>query len=562
MSTRTTTPQSVTGAAIRQAALTMGLPDPMAIADDLLGVDVDALDEWFTIAARAQIWLWQGSGRLSDALPLLAGGWSATAPRLAISRQRQAGLASRDIIGAHVDAADGTAATLRQSRLLADDAVADATGRVRATGWPPGTDLLTWAAEQHRTLEVSGIIAGLCHRLTELQLRNVEALQVLAAALRADPRDPVEQLAITQGSTAVPPSGSPTSLPAGPAGGPGTAARRAAGVDAGNLDRLAQDLQSTDAATLAMALGVFAALDRARTEGGVAQLLVYESANSGSQGRAAISVGDVSTADNVAVLAPGVSNAPVNIVDGIADAVALRTAAQSQAPGDPTAVVVWYGYDIPLSALTGVPNGPLSTLANAAAALNDGNAQEGGARLVADIDQFRQLAPEAARFVTVGFSMGSTTVSAATARGARVDDMVLLGSPGAGGDVERAADYPELSADHTFVVAFDQDPITQGQTDMLAGLAGSVGPFPFQSSPFGPDPASAEFGAQVIDVQTNNPIVHLPEMPFLPFNDTANDLLDLAATHQESNYLSGSSLAAVAAVVNGRYSEVPIKPGR
>ena len=40
MSTRTTPPQSVTGAAIRQAALTMGLPDPMAIADDLLGVVV------------------------------------------------------------------------------------------------------------------------------------------------------------------------------------------------------------------------------------------------------------------------------------------------------------------------------------------------------------------------------------------------------------------------------------------------------------------------------------------------------------------------------------------
>jgi hypothetical protein len=42
----------------------------------------------------------------------------------------------------------------------------------------------------------------------------------------------------------------------------------------------------------------------------------------------------------------------------------------------------------------------------------------------------------------------------------------------------------------------------------------------------------------------------------------AGDVGDLMIHHQESNYLSGRSLEAVAAVVNGRYSEVPIKPGR
>ena len=67
----------------------------------------------------------------------------------------------------------------------------------------------------------------------------------------------------------------------------------------------------------------------------------------------------------------------------------------------------------------------------------------------------------------------------------------------------------------------------------------------------------------MIDVQTNSRRPSTcPELPFLPFSGLANDVLELAATHQEANYLSGDSLAAVAAVVNGQYSEVPIKPGR
>jgi hypothetical protein len=273
-------------------------------------------------------------------------------------------------------------------------------------------------------------------------------------------------------------------------------------------------------------------------------------------------VGDITTADNVAVLAPGVTNAPASMTDGISDAATIRNAAQQQSPGDATAVVAWYGYDIPLSSLGGVRVNAVSTLLNAAAALDDGNARAGGELLAGDLEQFHGWAPATARFVTVGFSMGATTVSAASARGARVDDMVLLGSPGASDDVDTAADYPDLAAEHTYVVAFDQDAVTRGQTDLLAGLVGSIGPFSSEPTPFGPDPAAADFGAQVIDVQSTVTAAHVLELPFLPLSGPANDAMELAATHQESNYLSGDSLAAVAAVVNGRYSEVPIKPGR
>jgi hypothetical protein len=296
---------------------------------------------------------------------------------------------------------------------------------------------------------------------------------------------------------------------------------------------------------------------------------VYESAGSGSQGRAAISVGDITTADNVATVAPGVSNAPVNMADGIVSAVALRKEAQRQAPGDATAVVAWYGYDIPLSAVRGVPVDPLTAVDNAAAAMNDENARAGGALLVDDIDQFHRWAPATARFVAIGFSMGSTTVSAAAARGADIDDLVMLGSPGASVDVRTANDYPTLPADHAFALSYDQDPITLGMTDLLAGAVGSIGHLPTGPSPFGPDPASREFGAQVIDAASNAPEVTASVHLGLggPLGDLfgsamTNQLADLAAHHQEPNYYSGPALSAIAAVLVGHYSDVPLRPAR
>ncbi len=150
---RLDTAPSATLIAIRQTAVELGLADPQPIADDLIGVDVDALHEWFTVAARTRVCLWQGAGRLVDALPMLAGGWSSPAPSIAIGEQQRAGLASRDVVGAQVDAADATVATLRQSRVLATCALADAAAAIHATGWPPGEDLLRWAS---RAAQVAG----------------------------------------------------------------------------------------------------------------------------------------------------------------------------------------------------------------------------------------------------------------------------------------------------------------------------------------------------------------------------------------------------------------------
>ena len=559
MSGRTADTGSATAvrAAIAMAARQLGLPDPEVAARELLEVDVDGLDQWFSVAARAQVWLWQGAGRLSDALPILAAGWSSASPGVAVTGQHEAGRASREVIYAQVDAADQTGATLRQARALAEGELARADAAIQGLGWPPGEDLLMWAAGSGQLMPVSGVVIGLCDRLGELLTRSTQALHVLAMALRADPRDPVEQLmSATAASSAATVAGSAAT--AGPALG---ALTSSTGVDQDNLDRLAADLQSGETATLTMAQGVYAALEKARSDGGTAQLLTYESANSGSQGRAAVSVGDITTADNVVVLAPGIGNAPVNLAAGISDATTIRNEAHRQAPGDATAVVAWYGYDIPLSTLGGVDVNAAADVVNTLAALDDDNARSGGATLVDDLAGYRGWAPPTARFVGMGFSMGSTTMSAAAARGAPFDDMVLMGSPGASRDVISAGEYPELPAEHTFVAAFDTDAITRTPIDVLAGLA-DLGPFPDVGPPFGPDPADAGFGAQVIDVPTNAQEFGGPFSAFNPVLQMTEQFMELLANHSTTNYLSGESLQAVGAVVVGQYSDVPIKPGR
>jgi hypothetical protein len=559
---------------ISLAAGRLGIDDPIVIADELQGVDVEGLDQWFNQAASIAVRLFRGADRLSEVDPLLAAGWSNPAARLAVNDQRDAATASRRVIGEQVDAADQTGSVLRQSRTLVDGELASAQAALIGTGWPPGQDLFTWAVDNGKIEPVAAIVTGLTGRLAELRSRNERALFDLALALRADPRDQVEAAAAAGADGAATGFGAAGLAGTGTGAGSGLPGPASAGpgqfnsVDQANLDRLAADLQSTDLATQMMARGVQAALEKAAASGDVAQLLVYESATSSSQGRAAIGMGDITAADNVAVLVPGVGNAPVNMADGIGTAAALRAAAQQRAAGDKSTVVAWYGYDMPLGAMNGTPQNPISTIGNLTAVIDDANAQEGGQRLATDLEQFAQWAPDTARFIAAGFSMGSTTVSAAAARGAKLDDILLMASPGASNDVESVADYPAVPGEHVFVTAFEDDPITTSVSDVAATVLGNlVHPFPSlpDFTPLGPDPAGSGFGGQLIDVQSTSPdvSVNLGAGPFGPLADAmSNQLLDLAANHQESNYYSGESLDAVAAVVTGQYADLTIKPGR
>ncbi|MFN8200252.1 MAG: alpha/beta hydrolase [Nakamurella multipartita] len=536
--------------AIADTARRLGHADPVALVDELAEVDVRGLRAWHELSAAAGQSLSTGADRLGRAVSAVAQAWSSPVPRASVDLHRQAAREAHEVIGRQLDVALDTIGTLESTRISASAELDRAEDRIVGTGWPPSEDLLTWATTTGCLPTVAATIGGLAQTVQQLGRRNDAALEALTAALREDPSAPVDTL------RAIMPAAFPgASPPREPARAP---------VDQDNLDRLAVDLRSSDISVLIAARGVQAALDQARTAGGNAQLLVYESASSSSQGRAAISIGDITTADNVAALAPGVGSSPTSMIEGIDDAVALRDRAQQLEGSSRTAVVAWYGYDVPLAALGGSPMTPGATAADLATTVNDMAARAGGGQLVQDLDTFRQWAPPDARFIGIGFSMGSTTVSAAAARRAGFDDLVMLGSPGASVEVETADDYPGMTPDHVWVGSLDNDPITKGITDGAAELLNGLGLNPFQPTPFGPDPADADFGARVMDLTSNAPDVSVQlGGPFgLLTSAAANEMLDLQLNHQQGNYLSGPSLDAVAAVVVGDYDAVPLRPGR
>jgi hypothetical protein len=163
-------------------------------------------------------------------------------------------------------------------------------------------------------------------------------------------------------------------------------------------------------------------------------------------------LGDLTAADHVAVLVPGMgADAPL---EGSATAERARDLFAAASAIDPsTAVVAWLGYEPP-------------TLATA---LLDDAAEPGGTALAAFVDG---LDPSATVTV-VAHSYGTLVAAAALRAGMHVDDVVLLGSPGVG-----APDADHLPLDGAGVYA---------ERAPLDGVA--------MSEAFGPDPADPRFGA-------------------------------------------------------------------
>lgn len=359
----------------------------------------------------------------------------------------------------------------------------------------------------------------------------------------------------------------------------------AAQADAEARARLATDLKSRDEATSRRAANIQEALDRAAQSGQPVQLLTYTPATATSQGTAAIGIGDMGSADTVTTMVPGVQNSADDMSGALGDASRLQTEAHRRNPGESTAVVAWFGYDIPLT------NGYTpDRKANMAAAGDDQAAVAGAASLVSDLSRFRFYAPETARQVVIGHSMGSVVASAAAARGALIDDLILLGSPGASRLADSVRDYPGVAAGHTHVVALD-DPVTRSGLDNFMAaddlmtkvgrlVTSDLSDLPqvvdeMRQDPvgaqFGPDPAAAAFGAAVIDAhagRSDHPISTVGSYlaPLFGLGDPlirygANEAGDLQ-NHPQSVYLSDDALTAIADITVGNIADVPTKPGR
>jgi hypothetical protein len=195
------------------------------------------------------------------------------------------------------------------------------------------------------------------------------------------------------------------------------------------------------------ALAVSAALARVpvdpMTRRPVAVRLVgYAPAAFGGDGRVVVAVGDPDTAENVAVLVPGMDNDLLHSAAGLVDdAARVRAAARRLEPAETTAAVGWLNYEAP----------GLRSVASAGAALAAGPLLARDLRAVAG----RPVAPH---LTVVGHSYGTVAVGVAQRAGPTgASDVVLLGSPGAG--VGRAAAL-NVPPGHVYVGASSRDPVS------------------------------------------------------------------------------------------------------
>ncbi|MFF8954787.1 alpha/beta hydrolase [Streptomyces sp. NPDC014894] len=185
-------------------------------------------------------------------------------------------------------------------------------------------------------------------------------------------------------------------------------------------------------------------------------------------GRSAEVFGEPAAADRIAVLVPGADTSLDDYWRLRADALAL-----SRELGDRAAVVAWLGYRTPATV------GP--------EALTTGRADAAAPELRRFVRELVTALP-AARTALLCHSYGSV-VCARAAPGLPVDDIVLYGSPGTGGDGDRAARLGGGAA------------VWAGRStgDWVAEVPDLRLRLPFVTVGFGTDPVSEEFGARIFD---------------------------------------------------------------
>lgn len=236
-------------------------------------------------------------------------------------------------------------------------------------------------------------------------------------------------------------------------------------------------------------------------------LIAYDPLAFGGKGRAAIAIGNPDKATNTAVIVPGTGSSVAGgwLSDGHNDGINLYNESNRADPNNPTAVVLWMGYEAPDWDLqhVGTP-----TLARAGADL-----------LATDVNGLAVTHDPAAgeqHTTVLGHSYGSTTVADAVVHGMHADDVVLVGCPGTD-ELQSAQQAHDVYGTNVYVGSASNDPITMigGAHDLeirigdqtavsLSGvdaLNAALG-YPVDTPGLGNvDPASAQFGATRFDAE-------------------------------------------------------------
>lgn len=206
-------------------------------------------------------------------------------------------------------------------------------------------------------------------------------------------------------------------------------------------------------------------------------LHLYDARAFGGDGRVAIAFGDPDTADHVSVMVPGLTSRATSAETNAEAAFNIYESARFADPYSTTASIMWIGYDAPsdLDSLT---------------VAQERRAVEGGERLAQYVEGLRTSREgDPAHLTVVGHSYGSTTTAhAASDHGLDADDIVLVGSPGAGGGVDHASDLG-VGADHVWAGNNSHDPVAMLADD------GWVGGGTLNGAGMGNDVAEDDFGA-------------------------------------------------------------------
>ncbi|WP_299055972.1 alpha/beta hydrolase [uncultured Nocardioides sp.] len=207
-------------------------------------------------------------------------------------------------------------------------------------------------------------------------------------------------------------------------------------------------------------------------------LWMYDPAAFDGEGTVALGYGDLDTADDVAVFTPGIKSTMGDDTAYYGERMRnLYESSRYGGDGSSVATMFWLGYDSP-------------DAWNDPATLGEGRAAEGGEALADDVAGMRAArADDPAHMTAVGHSYGSTTTAHAAAdHGLDVDDIALLGSPGAG-PAETAGDLG-VGEDHVFVGRDSRDGVADlGDMDSTGGPG------------LGRDPSSAGFGANRFEAE-------------------------------------------------------------
>ncbi|MER7846951.1 alpha/beta hydrolase [Kitasatospora sp. NPDC096077] len=262
------------------------------------------------------------------------------------------------------------------------------------------------------------------------------------------------------------------------------------------------------------------------------------------QGRAILSFGNPDTATDISSYVPGITTDASSLGKAASGDTpgtnesenalnVWREANKRVKPGGSVASIVWLGYDPPgVDTRTASPEQAIKGAPDYA-------------RFVTGL-RATNASGQCAHITSIGHSYGSVVVGQATKLATHQgnyqlpDDVVLIGSPGAG--VDRAADL--RLPGHVWAAAADNDPVTH----IVSGRG--IIPWPLGAHPdenwFGRDPASESFGAKRFTVSD--------------YSQGAN-LLG-AHTKYLTPEFGGPSLGNIASIVTGKDSDVHLTEGR